>query len=452
MLIYLIGGLLAAGVLGLLIASLFRVVCNPAETHIVLAGKQSRTYGSGQDLGSVYYSFPSWLPVIGVVVRVLPVSNFTIELNGYEAYDIGKVPFAVDVISFFRVEDAEIAAKRIESKEELNEQLQDILRGAIRSILAGSDIEDIMAERTAFGEKFSTEVDPQLEEWGVKAVKNIELMDIRDTDGDSKVIFNIMAKKRSLIDKDSRVEVAKNEKEASIAEIEAKKEEDVKNQAAMALVGQRTADKDRDIGVANEKSLQLIAEQKSVTAEKDMAVEKVTEVRRAEIAREVQIVASEEKKAQMEIEAKGMQLETEAIATGDKNAEIFRSEGILAVGSKEAEVIKAKEMANVAGEIELAEKIAEMPEYMMYLRSIKAIGAGESVGVAQSEALKEADLKLFSTGGGDGEIGGLLDMLSAKGGVNLAGAMEMFQDAGGVEGIKALLQKGKVVEVTPKSE
>ena len=75
-------------------------------------------------------------------------------------------------------------------------------------------IEEIMQERSKFGGAFTKEVDGQLTDWGVCTVKNIELMDIRDSEK-SFVIQNIMKKKRSHIEMESRTEVAKNHRSAA---------------------------------------------------------------------------------------------------------------------------------------------------------------------------------------------------------------------------------------------
>lgn len=40
-----------------------------------------------------------------------------------------------------------------------------------------------MDERDQYGDKFTEAVKEQLKEWGVKTVKNIELMDVRDSGG-----------------------------------------------------------------------------------------------------------------------------------------------------------------------------------------------------------------------------------------------------------------------------
>ena len=194
-------------VVGVLIAMAFRRVVEPNEVHIVQTSKATHTYGRGSESGNSYYEWPAWIPVIGVQTIVLPLSVFDLDLTNYEAYDIGKVPFVVDVVAFFRIANPETASERIQDLTELRCQLESILQGAVRTILAKHEIEEIMMERSTFGKLFTEEVHDQLKAWGVENVKNIELMDIRDGQ-DSKTVSNIMAKKESLIEMQSRQEVA----------------------------------------------------------------------------------------------------------------------------------------------------------------------------------------------------------------------------------------------------
>lgn len=453
MLFYILVSLVALVLSAVFIAILFRIVVATNEVHVVQRRKNAIPYGRGQAAGNVYYNLPSWIPFFGITRTVLPVSNFTIILDEYDAYDVDKVPFSVDIQAFFRVDAPAMAAERVENFDELKEQLDGILKGAIRSILAKHPVVKIMEERSAFGKQFTNEVDEQLKEWGVVSVKSIELMDIRDT-GESRVITNIMRKKESAIEKESRTEVAQNMRDAEIAEIEARREQDVKEQEAEKIVGEKTADKDRAVGIAKEKAQQEIKTEAKITKEKDMEVKRVEDVKTAEIAKDVQVVKSEEEKQKAIIEAEGKRQETETIAEGQKLAEIKRSEGILAVGTKEAEVSAQKEKAQVAGQIELAEKIAELAEYMQYLVAVESIKAGRDVGEAQAVALEKADLKLISTGSGkdgSGEIKNLLDMLSPKGGANLGAMIDTFKQT--AEGSKlADLFKGKSEEKESKKE
>ena len=103
------------------ILSLRRIV--PTNVvHIVQRGNQTVSYGT-KKASNVYYEWPKWLPKLGVEVRVLPVSNFDIELKRYEAYDKDRVPFVVDVKAFFHIADTNVAAEKVESFEELKGQL-----------------------------------------------------------------------------------------------------------------------------------------------------------------------------------------------------------------------------------------------------------------------------------------------------------------------------------------
>lgn len=139
--VIILGGILA---IVLFLSLLFRVVVPTNEVHIVQRKKKAVPHGRDLSGGNVYYNWPSWLPVIGITRLVMPLSIFDITLDNYQAYDNGKVPFGVDIKAFFRVSDAEMAAERVEDFDELQGQLVDILKGAIRKILASEDVIVIM--------------------------------------------------------------------------------------------------------------------------------------------------------------------------------------------------------------------------------------------------------------------------------------------------------------------
>lgn len=151
-----LGGALA---LTLFVAAAFRVVVSTNEVHIIQKKKTSISYGKGQEAGNVYYAFPSWIPLVGISRIILPVSNFDITLEGYEAFDKDKVPFRVDVVGFFRISNAVEAAEKIESFEHLKTQLTQIINGAIRTVFSGKTIIEIMEERSTisvlFNKKFN---------------------------------------------------------------------------------------------------------------------------------------------------------------------------------------------------------------------------------------------------------------------------------------------------------
>lgn len=435
----LIGGIavVALAVLTGVVAVLLRVVVATNEVHIVQSSKTTVSYGKDLANGNTYYAWPSWIPKIGVLTIRLPVSVFDVPLNEYAAYDKGRVPFKIDIMAFFRIKDSNVAAQRVSNFQELESQLQAILQGAVRTILASSEIEDILEGRSKFGEMFTKEVDHQLEQWGVGSVKMIELMDIRDAEG-SQVISNIMAKKKSMIEMQSRVEVAANMKTAKMAEIDAEREVQVRNQEALQQIGQRTAEKDKQVGIANQQSMQAIKEQEKVTTEKQMAVVQVGEVKTAEIQRQVQVVAADQEKQtsiikaegikQTEIvRAEGQKQQTVLVAEGNLEQAKLNAQGIQVEGAAKGEAEKAILMAPVATQITLAKEIGENQGYQQYLVTIEQIRANQVVGVEQAKALTAANIKVIANAGTVPEgVSNVMDLLSSKGGTALGSMVEAF--------------------------
>jgi len=415
----------------------FRVVVPTNEVHIVQSSKETKSFGKGLAPGNTYYAWPAWIPYFGVVTSKFTLAVFSTNLKDYEAFDTGRLPFVVDVMAFFRITDSSMAAERVSTFEELQAQLKSILQGAVRSILAKSTLEEILSERGTFGAKFTAEVEGQLLQWGCETVKNIEFMDIRDS-ANSAVIKNIMEKKKSQIEMESRTEVAKNKKLAEIAEIQAKQESDIKRQEAEQQVGIRTAQKEKEVGIAQELAAQEVQAQAKVTAERNMEVQKVNSVKSADIAKEVAIVQA--KQAQevktVNAEADKKVVEVTAVAALEKTKR--EAEGILVTaentakgieleGTAKAEAAKAMQLASVAAQTELAEKIGGNEGYQKYLVDVRTVEANQAVGIEQAHALAKADIKVFANGGSAAD--GLTNagkMFSPQKGLDAASALEAF--------------------------
>ena len=447
------------------ILSLRRIV--PTNVvHIVQRGDKTVSYGVGKG-SNVYYEFPKWLPKIGVMVRVLPVSNFDIDLIKYSAYDKDRVPFVVDVKAFFHIADTNKAAEKVESYEELKKQLENVVQGAVRSILAKSKLEEIMEERSVFGDKFTESVKSDLENWGVSSIKNIELMDVRDSEG-SNVIHQIMAKRMSAIDMESRTEVAKNTKLAEQAELSARQEVDVTKAETERIAGEAQAKSNQAIGIARAEATKKagIAEQASIsdiaqaeraTREQQMEVIKVEQIKQAQIDKEKAIINAEQEKKRVEIDAEAGKFRVETDATARLEAQIKEAEGVKSIGEAEASVIKAKgisqaeskkamELAGVTAQTTLAKEIGENKPYQEYLIKIKEVEVTQIVGVSQYEsmakALSAADLKLMvNSGDVHSGIGKLSDLFTAKGGSQLNGLIESLKQTDEGKSVLSLLNK-----------
>lgn len=391
--------------------------------HIVQSAANTIEYGRGTErAGNVYYAWPSWIPFLGVIVTEFPESIFDVSLKAYDGYDQDRLPFHVDIMAFFRIADATMAAQRVSNFQELYTQLEAVLQGAVRRILSTNHLETIMQDRSNLGNEFTTEVNEQLKEWGVCTVKSIEFMDIRDKPN-SHVIHNIMQKEESRIEKESRVRVAENNREAELAEIDATRTVDVQKQDAEQQVGIRTAEKEKIVGIANERAQQEIQAEAVVTAERNMATNRVSSVKQAEITRDVAVVKAEQDQRTRVIEADADKQTKITIAEGVLEATKKEAEGTKAVGEARGAAEKALLMAPVEAQIALAEKIGSDKGYQDYLISNRNVEANERIGVAQAEALSKAEVKVIANGGSvQSGITGIGSILSAGGGTNI-GAM-----------------------------
>lgn len=401
-----------------------RRVVSTNEVHIIQSSKKTVSYGKDQESGNTYYEWPAWIPIIGINVIKLPVSVFSLRLKDYEAYDSGRLPFVLDLEAFFRISDSNVAAQRVSHFSELSNQLTSILQGAARTILASKTIEEIMQGRSEFGDAFTKEVNEQLKAWGVTTVKNIELMDIRDS-RESQVIQNIMDKKKSEIEKESRIVVAANMKAAQNAEIDAAREVELNKQVAAEQVGIRTAEKDKAVGIANEKSQQDIKAQQKVTTEKAMEVARVENIKAAEIAKDVNVVKAEEQKQTDVIQAEGQKQKTVLIAEGQLEAQRREAEAIQVKGQATAEAEKALQLAPVEAQIVLAKEIGENQSYQQYLITIRQVEANQAVGIAQAGALSKGEIKVIANSGTVTEgIGSIGQLFTSQGGTGIAAALE----------------------------
>lgn len=457
LLLTLLGIIFLGIIIGVLYVLSLRRIVPTNEVHIVQRTKDTVSYGkdAGNNMGNTYYQIPAWVPAFGVVVSKLPTTVLDIDLKDYEAYDKDRLPFVVDIKAFFRISDFNKAAGRVFTVNELKEQLTSIVQGAARSILAKEYLEDIMSKRNEYGEQFTKEVASQLIEWGVEAVKNIELMDIRDAKG-SEVIANIMKKKKAFIEMESRKTVAENLQKAKEAEITAQQQIELTQQDAQRKVGLRQAQVQQEVGIAQEQQKQEVQEQAKITAEKEMEVKKVREIQTAEIEKQAATVRAEQEKAIVEVNAKAAVTKADA----DKNVKILNAEankeqtvldaqatkqqlelkaqadlvvatnnakGIELTGKSKAEAEKLMQVAQVEGQIKLADKIGTNEKYQQFVIQQKQVEAMCEVGKEQARNLSNAEIKIFANSGSVAEgVTNAGKIFNSKTGLDISSMLETF--------------------------
>ena len=348
---------------------------------------------------------------------LLPLSNFDLTLDKYDAYDKDRVPFLVHIVAFFRIKDTNKAAERIATFAELKQQLMFITQGAVRKVLASHDIDEIMVDRAKFGQSFTNEIKDELENWGVETVKSMELMDICDPP-DHHNVANIMAKKSSHIAMLSRTEVASNKQLAETAEILSDQNIELRKQEKAQSVGQRTAEQEKEVGIAKQKAEQEVKTEAAITAAKTMEVKKVEQVRQAEIDREAKLVNVDLAKQTTVINAQAS-LESAKL----------HAEGVEIEGKAKGEAEKAILLAPVQAQITLAKEIGENAGYQTYLVSLEGIKAYLTVGVEQAKALEKADVKVIATAGNAVTgVTNAMSLFTPQGGQSIGGMLEAFSN------------------------
>jgi len=271
----------------------------------------------------------------------------------------------------------------------------------------------------------------------------------------------------SAISMESRTEVAKNSKLAEQAELIAKQEIDVTKaeteriageaQAqSMQAIGIAKAEAEKKAGIAQQESISDIAQAERATAEQQMEVLKVNQVKQAEIDKEKEIIQYEMAKRKIEIKAEADKFQVETDAIAKLEAQKKSALGIQAVGEAEAKIIaakgmseaeaeKAKQLASVIAQTELAKEIGENPGYQDYLVRVKVVDKEQIVEVAQAEAmakaLASADLKILANSGD--VVSGMnkfSDILSAKGGSQINGLIEALKQSEEGKAVLGLLK------------
>ncbi len=388
------------------VAATFRKVVPAGYVHIVQQGHAVHSYGANSEQGSIYYSWPSWVPVIGTYTTSICEAIFTVRLDNYEAYDEARLPFSIDAAAFFRIVDAEKAAQRTTSPSQLDTQLQSVLQGAVRRILATSTLAQIMESRAELSKVFTEEVADQVKEWGVELTKTIEFMDIKDSAG-SKVIHNMMEKERSRIESAARQAVALNNKTAELYEVNAAQEVQVEKAKAEEAIGTRIAQRDLQIGIEQQKSKQAIEEASKAATYARMEVQRVEREAIAEIDKSVQVT----------------------IAAATLEATRLSTEGIKLEGEARAAAETAILLAPVKAQAELADVVGNNEHYQAYLFKIEQVKAQQAVGLKMADALAAADVKVIAGGGETlmGATSGLLGKFSTDGGLQLNGLLSALE-------------------------
>jgi flotillin len=400
-------------------------VVPPHEAHVVVSrGKGKKVYCSrpleGVKLQSAYW----YVPILKQRL-IMPLENIRIEIDSIPLRDQLMAKFSGDVICFLSVVDPLLAAEklgRIESEEgktgfprieaEVGRLIESIARNASMSM----EVYEIMRHRDAFSQEVKKRVNDPLKEWGVQLV-DLEVIHFKDIEAYT-VIKDLEQRQATLINAETRKQVADNQKGASIVESLANKETEMARAENDELYRIRQIQKDQKVGQTQQEAVQNIAQAEMEANKQKVEALRVLDVGTAQVGAQAKIES-----------AKG---DSEAIKTkADGDSEAIRKTGLA-----QAEVTKATLIAEADGTKEKAYALKEYTDAGLSLETIKAdVDIKKAQFAALAEGLKVAKISLVTSG--ESNILGI--PVSAKAGADI-GQMLYEMAERGID-VRSLLDK-----------
>jgi flotillin len=411
-------------IVGLIVffASAYTVV-PPYEAHVVVSrGKGRKVYSTRAGYQSSYWRFP-------IIQRraVLPLENVQITVDDIPLRDKNMAKFEGDVVSWLNIEDPLLASERIGAStriEDITADVQNVIKAVTRNMSMYWTIIDIMTKRKDFSQDVEKAVNEELGAWGMKLVE-LEVIHFADIE-EYTVVKDLEERQATVINAETRKLVATQNKEATMAESNAKKEEELKIAENEEAFRKRQLEKDEAIGVRDQSKEQKIAVETQKANEEKIEAERTLTVGKADIEKQAVI-----KTAEGQAEA--------AIKRGKADADVTRVKG-----EAEGDVIKAKGFAEADSTDRRAEALKKYNEAGIGLEVIKA---SQTVQVAQADAwaraMEKAAIKVYAGGGGAGSLFGI--PLSPQGGFSFGAFSEIMKEHGiDVEKIAESLGKGSL--------
>lgn len=369
---------------------LYRIIPpNEAHVRILRNTKDIFCHRTGR---SAYW----YIPFITKLNR-LPLCNLTIPVNDIKLNDKNMAKFVCDIVCFVNIKNVELASERLllsnTEKEmgfdfvKLSEDFRSIMESIGRTVVTKQTILDIYMNRQALSAAITHEVESVFPKWGIELV-NLELKHIKDYES-STIIQDIERKVAAEIKRDAEIRIAETNKETELAKAQAEE-----------IARKRHIEKERAIGIAEQQKNQEISAGKAAANIQEVEALRKLEVGKAEIEKQKIQQQSEAQKIKFTVEAEGQAKE------------------ITSVGQAEADMIKAKKVAEAEGTLKLAEALKQFNDVAV---NVKMLDIQRDVMIEKFKSLaaiaSEADIQWIISGENAKDFFGL--NLDAAGGANL---------------------------------
>ena len=348
---------LAIVIVSLLIMVLSRVKRCPPDKIMVISGTVGRNKDGTRKSSKCKHGGTSFVWPLVQEYHYLDLTPISIQVDLKSA--LSKQNIRIDVPSKFTVGISteqgvmQNAAERLLGLKlpEIQELSKDIIFGQLRLVIATMEIEEINTDRDKFLAQVSRNVETELKKIGLRLI-NVNVTDISDESGYIVALGREAAAKAI---NDAKRSVAEKERDGSIGEANAQKDQRINVAAAnsVAIQGENEAQSQIAMSNAELREKQAEALKIAITAEKIQAAKALEESYSAE--KQAEIARSEKQKATLEAdiivqaEIKKRELELQAEA----EAEQLRRKA-----KGEADAIYAKMQAEAAGMQEILSKQA----------------------------------------------------------------------------------------------
>lgn len=345
-------------VFGTLMALLSRYKKCPSDKILVVYGKVGKTAGGGHRSAKCIHGGASFIWPIVQHYEFLNLTPISINVNLTNA--LSKQNIRIDVPSRFTVGIStetgimQNAAERLLGLKltEIEELAKDIIFGQLRLVVATMDIEEINTDRDKFLSAVSRNVESELKKIGLRLI-NVNVTDIKDESGYIEALGKEAAAKAI---NDAKQSVAEKNRDGSIGEANAQKDQriQVSDANSLAVQGENQA----KVVIANSEALRREKEaealRKATAAEKVQAAKALQEAysseELAEKARASREKATKEADVIVLAEIDKRKVEIDAEATAEQLRR--RAKG-------EADAIYAKMEAQARGIEEMLSKQAK---------------------------------------------------------------------------------------------
>lgn len=236
--------------------------------------------------------------------------------------------------------------------QEIQELAKDIIFGQLRLVIATMEIEEINTDRDKFLEAVSRNVEGELKKIGLRLI-NVNVTDITDESGYIEALGKEAAAKAI---NDARKTVAEKERDGSIGEANAVRDQrvEVAQANSIAIQGENTAQVEISLSNAQRREKEAESLRLATAAEKIQAAKALEEAyaaeQLAEVARSAREKATQEADIIVKTEIEKRKIELEAEAEAEKIRRKARGE---------ADAIRAKMEAEAEGQKAILTKQAE---------------------------------------------------------------------------------------------